>query len=284
MCHQGIARRVKRTRGALDKAIEVIVDEHEVNGINKQKNTGLDFVDALLCLKNEFNSANEQATYTFDRTNVKAMVVDMIFAGMDTSSTAAIWVMTYLIKNPRVMIKLQKELEMVVGDNHIVEEACLSKLDYLHMVVKESFRLHPVVPLSVPHESTEDIVIDGYFIPKKSRIMINNWALGRDPNVWSENAEEFFPERFIGSKIDLRGQDFQLIPFSSGRRGCPGKHLGLISVQLLVAHMVHYFDWELPTGMSAKELEMDEKFGIIMSRLKHLIAIPNFRGREKLRG
>lgn len=283
MC-QGLARRVERTRGALDKAIEVIVDEHEVNGINKQKNTGPDFVDALLCMKNEFNSANEQPIYTFDRTNVKAMVVDMIFAGMDTSSTAAIWVMTYLIKNPRVMIKLQKEFEMVVGDNHIVEEACLSKLDYLHMVVKESFRLHPVVPLSVPHESTEDIVIDGYFIPKKSRIMINNWALGRDPNVWSENSEEFFPERFIGSKIDLRGQDFQLIPFSSGRRGCPGMHLGLISVQLLVAHMVHYFDWELPTGISAKELEMDEKFGITMSRLNHLIAIPNFRGIEKVQG
>ena len=269
-------------RGALDEALEVIIDEHEVDGNYKHKKMDADFIDALLSMKDKLNTTDDQPPYTFDRINVKAMAVDMIFAGMDTAATAVIWVMSELIRNPRVMIKLQKEIEMVVGDNDIFEEACFSKLDYLHMVIKETLRLHPVVPLSVPHESTEDVSIDGYYIPKKSRMVINNWGLGRDPNTWSENAEEFVPERFVGSKIDLRGQDFELIPFGSGRRGCPGMHLGLTNIQLLVVHMVQCFDWELPNGMSPTELEMDEKFGMTMSKLNHLVAIPTIRGREKL--
>ena len=96
------------------------------------------------------------------------------------------------------------------------------------MVVKESLRLHPVGPLLVPHESMEAIEINGYYVSKKSRIIIINfWAIDQDPYVWSNNVEEFYPEMFINSNIDLKGRDFQLIPFGSGHRGCPRLHLGL---------------------------------------------------------
>ena len=279
---QGLARRARRTSKDFDEMLELIIDEHEVIGNLEEKNGKEDFVDMLLSLKNRTTGTNDQLGFTFDRANVKAIILDMIFGAVDTSHTAVIWVMSELIRHPRVMSRVQKELEMVVGDNDIVEEAHLSKLDYLYMVVKESLRLHPVAPLSVPHESTEDILVNGYYIPKKSRIIINNWGLGRDSNVWSENALEFIPERFSGSKIDLQGQDFQFIPFGSGRRGCPGLHLGLINIQLLVAQMVHCFDWELSTGTSPTELEMDEKFGLTMSRLDHLVATPTVRVREKI--
>lgn len=141
------------------------------------------------------------------------------------------------------------------------------------MVVKESLRSHRVAPLSVPHESIHDILLDKFFIPMKSRIIINNWELGRDPNVWSENAQEFFPERGL--------LEVQLLPFNSAQRGCPGMQLGLINIQLLVAQMVHCFGWEISPGISPTKLEIDEKFGLTMSRVNHLVTVPTIRGREK---
>jgi cytochrome P450 len=200
----------------------------------------------------------------------------MLAAAMDTSATAIEWVLSELMKHPRVMKKVQKELEDVVGLERMVEESDLDRLEYLEMVVKESLRLHPVAPLLLPHEAMEDCMINCFHIPKKSRVIINAWAIGRDPSVWSD-AENFFPERFVGSDIDVRGRDFQLIPFGSGRRVCPGMQLGLTVVRLVVAQLVHCFDWELPNNMQPTELDMTEEFGIVTPRANHLLAIPTYR-------
>lgn len=201
---------------------------------------------------------------------------DIFITGMDTSAAAVEWVLSELIKHPEVMKKLQKELDAVIGLDRMVEESDLDNLEYLNMVIKETFRLHPVAPLLLPHESMEDCVVDGYHIPKASRIIVNTWAIGRDPNVWAE-AEKFQPERFLGSDIDLRGRNFQLIPFGSGRRGCPGLQLGMVVVRLLVAQLVHCFDWELPNGMVPSDLDMAEYFGLVTTRAEHLMAIPSYR-------
>ena len=174
------------------------------------------------------------------------------------------------------MNKVQIELANVVGMKRMVEESDLEKLDYLDMVVKETLRLHPVAPLLIPHQSTEDCTVDGFHIPKKSRIMINVCAIGRDESAWTE-AEKFLPERFVGSSIDLRGNHFELLPFGSGRRRCPGMQLGLTVVKLVLAQLVHCFDWELPDNMSPNDLDMTEDFGITVPRAKHLLAIPSYR-------
>ena len=131
---------------------------------------------------------------------------------MDTSATSIDWILTELIRYPRIMKKVQKELENVVGLERMVEELDLKSLEYLDMVLKEAMRLHPVAPLLLPHESLEDCTINGYHIARKSRLIINVWAIGRDPSVWTE-LEKFNPERFVGSNIDLRGHDFELILF-----------------------------------------------------------------------
>ncbi|WVZ25584.1 hypothetical protein V8G54_004128 [Vigna mungo] len=141
----------------------------------------------------------------------------------------------------------------------------------------ETLRLYPVAPLVVPRECREDVTIDGYCIKKKSRVIVNAWALGRDSKVWSDNAEEFCPERFSNSNVDIKGFDFRLIPFGSGRRGCPGIHLGLTNAKIVLAQLVHCFNWELPLGMSPDELDMTEKFGLTMPRSKHLLAVPTYR-------
>jgi len=203
----------------------------------------------------------------------------MLAGSMDTSATVIEWALSELMKHPRVMKKVQKELEDVVGLERMVEESDLDSLEYLDMVLKETFRLHPIAPLLLPHLAMEDCTVNGLHIPQNSRVIINVWAIGRDPSVWSD-AEKFFPERFVGSNIDVRGRDFQLIPFGSGRRGCPGMQLGLTAVRLVVAQLVHCFDWELPDNMLPTELDMTEEFGLTTPRAKHLLAFPTYRLRK----
>ncbi|WVY90163.1 hypothetical protein V8G54_035677 [Vigna mungo] len=129
----------------------------------------------------------------------------------------------------------------------------------------KTLRLYPVAPLLVPRECREDVTIDGYYIKKKSRVIVNAWALGRDS------------KGFSNSNVDIKGFDFRLIPFGSGRRGCPRIHLGLTTAKIVLAQLVHCFNWELPLGMSPDELDMTEKFGLTMPRSKHLLAAPTYR-------
>lgn len=195
---------------------------------------------------------------------------------MDTSATTVEWALSELIKHPQLMKKVQNEIENVVGMERMVEESDLEKLEYPDMVVKETLRLHPVAPLLLPHASTEDCSVNGFHIPKKSRVIINVYAIGSDPNAWTD-AEEFIPERFVGSNIDMRGNHFQLIPFGSGPRGCLGIQLGLVVVKLVLAQLLHCFNWELPDGLLPSELDMTEEFGLSVPRANHLLAIPSYR-------
>ncbi|MBA0683658.1 hypothetical protein Goari_025296 [Gossypium aridum] len=263
---QGLKARTRTLGEKLDKALETIINDHQ-----QQKQD--DFVGMMLT---ELNKQMNPDGDIMDRNSIKAITIDMIVASLDTSAATLEWALSELIRHPSVMLKFQQELESVIG-KRMVEENDLPKLEYLDMVVRETLRLHPVAPLLVPRESMEDIVIDGCYIPKKSRVLVNVWAIGRDPNVWSNNVEEFFPERFINSNIELHGHDFELIPFGSGRRVCPGKKLGLITIKLILAQLVHCFDWELPSGMSPNELDMTENFGTSLPRKTNLCAKPIYR-------
>ncbi|XP_009631573.1 cytochrome P450 71AU50-like [Nicotiana tomentosiformis] len=216
-----------------------------------------------------------EAEFQFDCRHIKAILLDMLIAAMDTSATSVEWILTELLRHTQAMKKLQRELEEVVGMDRMVEESDLENLKYLDMVVKEGLRLHSIV-LVMHHEAMEDCVVDGFHIQKGSRIMINCYAIQRDPNVWPE-PEKFLPERFVGSSVDIRGCHFQLLPFSSGRRSCPGMQLGITIVRLVVAQLVHCFDWEIPNGMQPLDLDVDEEFGIVLCKEKPLMAIPTYR-------
>ncbi|CAN4090064.1 unnamed protein product [Withania somnifera] len=234
---QGLIRRIKELSKIFEDFLESIIDE---------------FVDIMMNIMQ-----SGEAEFEFDHRH------EMLIASMDTSATSIDWIFSELLRHPKVMKKLQKELEQVVGKNRM----------YLDMVIKEGFRLHPIAPLLIPHESIEDCTIDGFDIPKGSRILVNIWAIGRDPEVWSE---KFMPERFVDSNIDLPRRDFQLLPFGSGRRSYPGLQLGLTIVRLVLAQLVHCFDWELPNDMKPNDLDMTEEFSLIIARTKHIMAIPTY--------
>jgi len=228
-------------------------------------------VDVLLAV-----SENTTPEVNLGRESIKALLMDMLHAGTDTTSTALEWAMTELLKRPLLMKNAQEELENVVGLNRKVRESDLPHLPYLHAVVKETLRLYPPAPLMVPHESLHSCSLSGYEIPGRTRVIINAWAIGRDPTSW-EDAEEFKPERFMGRSVDVKGQDFQLIPFGSGRRGCPGIQLAMVAVEFVLGQLLHCFDWRLPEGIQGPDLDMNEKFGISTRRAVSLLAVPTPR-------
>lgn len=272
---QGLTRQMKDLSKIFDGFLEKIIDEHVEKNQKENKGTA-DFVDTMLRV-----IESGEAGFEFDRRHVKAVLLDMFIAGMDTSATVVEWTLSELLRHPRVMKKLQQELESIVGLDQMIEESNIDNFPYLDMVIKETLRLHPVAPLLLPHEAMEDCVINGFHVPKKSRIIVNTWAIGRDPDVWSD-PENFSPERFAEEDVDIRGRDFRLLPFGSGRRSCPGLQLGLTAVRLMVAQLVHCFDWKLPNAASPSDLDMSEHFGLVTCREEHLCAIPVYRIKSQL--
>ena len=194
-------------------------------------------------------------------------------AGTDTSSSILEWTMTELLRHPIVMQKLKSELKNAVsGRTHIGEED-LSSMHYLKAVVKEGFRLHPPGPLLLPRESMKDVKVMDYDIAAGTQTLVNAWAIGRDPCYW-DKAQEFKPERFLNSSIDVKGHDFELIPFGAGRRGCPGIMFAMNVIELVLANLVHQFDWEVPGGVVRDQtLDMTETTGLSSHRKFPLIAI-----------
>ncbi|GMI72000.1 TRANSPARENT TESTA 7, CYTOCHROME P450 75B1 [Hibiscus trionum] len=266
---QGLTKRMKVVAKDFDDFLEKIIEEHVQS---KDENRVKDFIDVML----GFMGSEETHEYRVERDTIKAIVLDMLVGSMDTAAATIDWTLAELMRHPQVTKKLRKELEDVVGTKRMVEESDLEKLEYLDMVIKESLRLHPVTVFLMRHAAREDCTVKGFHIPKDARIFVNVWAIGRDERVWAD-AEKFYPERFVGNDIDVRGQNFELIPFGSGRRGCPGMQLGLTVVRLVVAQLVHCFDWELPGNMLPTELDMSDDFGLVCPRAKPLLATPTWR-------
>ena len=183
--------------------------------------------------------------------------------------------MSEMLKAPRVMEKAQAEVRSMFNEKGHLDETAIDELKFLKAVVKETLRLHPPFPLLLPRESMEKCKIDGYEVPQKTRIIINAWAIGRDSDFWVE-AERFYPERFLDSSIDYKGTDFGYIPFGGGRRICPGMLFAMASIQMPLAYLLYHFDWKLPDGMKAEDLDMTEAYGIAVRRKQdlHLIPIP----------
>ena len=171
------------------------------------------------------------------------------------------------------MTKAQEEIRNYVGKKGKVSESDIDQLQYLKLVVKEALRLHPPGTLLIPRESKAKININGYNVHPKTRIHVNVWAIGRDPERW-ENPEQFYPERFMDSSIDFKGKHFEFLPFGAGRRGCPGMNMGMLMAELALANLLYHFDWKLPNGMKAKDLNMEEAAGLTNYRKEALVLMP----------
>ncbi|KAK5777587.1 flavonoid 3'-monooxygenase CYP75B137-like [Gossypium arboreum] len=266
---QGAVKRVRKSTEKLDAIIDKIINQRL-----EEKQSGhtveefKDFLQFLLKLKDEDDSKTPMTMI-----HIKALLLDMVVGGSDTSSNSIEFTMAEIINKPEVMRKAQQELDEVVGKDSFVEESHIHRFPYLLAVMKESLRLHPVLPLLVPHCPSEPSTVGGYAVPKGSRVFVNAWAIHRDPSIW-ENPLEFNPDRFLNSQWDFSGSDFRYFPFGSGRRICAGIAMAERMVLYSVASLLHSFDWQVPEG---KKLDLSEKFGIVLKLQNPLVAIPTPR-------
>ncbi|KAI3783958.1 hypothetical protein L1987_43049 [Smallanthus sonchifolius] len=214
-----------------------------------------DFLDRLL--ENEFTNAQ-----------INIVALELFSAGTDTVVATTEWAMSELLRNKDIMAKVQEELKNEINSNSI-NKSDFSKMTYFNACIKETLRLHPVVPLLIPRRATETCDVMNYTIPKNARIWINVWAISRDPQIWEE-PDTFKPERFIGSNLDFRGHDFEFIPFGAGRRMCPGLPSGINSLQTILASLILRFDWVLPNNEDPTKIDMNEKFGVTLQKEKPL--------------
>jgi len=186
---------------------------------------------------------------------------DMFIAGTNGPASVLEWALAELIRNPHVFKKAREEIDSIVGKERLFKESDIPNLPYLQAVVKETLRMHPPTPIFA-REATRSCQVDGYDVPAFSKIFINAWAIGRDPNYW-DNPLVFNPERFLQnddpskSKIDVRGQYYQLLPFGSGRRSCPGSSLALLVIQATLASLIQCYDWVVNDGKS-HDIDMSE--------------------------
>ncbi|GAA0143657.1 oxygenase [Lithospermum erythrorhizon] len=275
----GLTDRLVKARASLDGFIDNIIDDHlEKKKCLKNVLVG-DMVDELLA----FYSEDETQVTEYDdlqnamkltRDNIKAIIMDVMFGGTETVASAIEWTMAELMRSPEDLKKVQAELDKVVGLDKKIEESDFDKLPYLKCCLKETLRLHPPIPLLL-HETAEATEVSGYYIPAKSRIVINAWAIGHDTNSW-EDPDSFKPFRFLKeSVLDFKGNHFEFIPFGSGRRSCPEMQLGLYALE--VAHLLHCFTWKLPSGMKPSELDMSDVFGLTSPRATRLVSVPTPR-------
>ncbi|CAG7895298.1 unnamed protein product [Brassica rapa] len=235
----------------VDTFLNHIIDDHQSKNFTQDRP---DFIDYLLEMIPK-QEENESFKLTID--HLKGIIQDIYLAGVDTSSITMIWTMAELVRNPRVMKKVQDEIHSCIGVKHKerITEEDLDKLQYLKLVVQESLRLHPPVPLLLPRETMSQIKIQGYDIPPKTILVVNAWSIGRDPKKWKD-PEEFVPERFINCPVDYKGHGFEMLPFGSGRRMCPGMASGIATVELGLLNLLYYFDCGLPE--EGKDMDMEE--------------------------
>ncbi|RWR95886.1 cytochrome P450 71A1-like protein [Cinnamomum micranthum f. kanehirae] len=264
---QGYVRRMKKLSKKFDRFLEHVIDEHNERRRGVKDYVAKDMVDVLLQLADDPN-----LDVKLSKTSVKAFTQDLIAGGTESSAMTVEWAISELLKQPRIFEKVTEELDRVIGKDRWVEEKDIPHLPYVEAIMKEAMRMHPVAPLLVPRLAREDCSINGYDISSGTRALVNTWTIGRDPEIW-DCPDQFYPERFLGKSIDVKGQDFEFLPFGSGRRMCPGYSLGLKVIELTLANLLHGFKWRLPDLMSQDELNMEEIFGLSTPRKVPLEAV-----------
>ncbi|KAI3760269.1 hypothetical protein L1987_50662 [Smallanthus sonchifolius] len=261
----GHVKAMKQVAKELDGVIGKWLNEHiekrkECDNVDKEG----DFMDVMLSALPEDAEMSGHGRETV----IKATILVLIWSGTGSTALTMIWALSLLLNHPHILKAAQKELDINVGRKKWVEESDITNLVYLHAIVKETLRMYPPGPLAGPHEAIEDCCIGGYHVAKGTRLIVNVWKLHRDPQVWSD-PHEFRPERFLEkhSEVTYQGQNFEYIPFSTGRRMCPAVTYASHVIHLTLARLLQGFDLSTPMG---KPVDMSEGLGLALPKVKPL--------------
>ncbi|KAK9129999.1 hypothetical protein Sjap_010486 [Stephania japonica] len=243
---QGYERAMKRTFKEMDLLLSQWLEEHKrkKREVDYDDQVEQDFIDVMM---NRVKSAN---IFDYDAdTMIKGICMTLVIGGSDTTTLTLSWAVSLLLNNRHVLEKAKEELNKQIGKDRHVEEGDIKNLPYLQAIVKETLRLYPAAPLSAAHEAMKDCTIAGFHVPAGTRLYTNIWKLQRDPTIWP-NPLEFKPERFLTTHahVDFKGQHFELIPFGSGRRICPGASFAISVLHLTLARLLHEFELGTPSN------------------------------------
>lgn len=251
----GHEKAMKANAKEIDKLLSEWLEEHqEKKRLDEKVENHRDFMDAMI------SALNGAQLEGFDADTIcKATTLELILGGSDSTAVTLIWAISLLLRNPLVLEKAKEEINMQFGKDGYISEPNANKLVYLQAIVKETLRLYPPAPFSSPREFTENCTLGGYHVKKGTRLIPNLWKIHRDPSIWSDPLE-FNPERFLTTHkhVDVRGQNYEFLPFGSGRRICAGMSLGLSMLHFTLANLLHSFDILNP---SAQPIDMTEVFG-----------------------
>ncbi|KAM3740859.1 hypothetical protein ACB098_08G131300 [Castanea mollissima] len=257
-----VAVNFRRLLDLFDNIISQRQHLRKISGSNMNN----DVLDTLL-------NISDKNREDMDKTKIERLFLDLFLAGTETTSSTLEWAMAELLHNPEALSSAKAELEQVIGKGNPVQESDILQLPYLQAIVKETLRLHPPLPFLLPRKARADVEIIGYIIPKDAQVLVNAWTIGRDPSFW-DNAKSFMPERFLELEIDVKGRNFELIPFGGGRRICPGLLLAIRMLPLMLGSLIQAFDWKLEDGVEPEDLNMEDKFGITLQKAHPLRAVP----------
>ncbi|XVE76045.1 hypothetical protein DITRI_Ditri12bG0141500 [Diplodiscus trichospermus] len=264
----------RKTQFHVERAFEIagvfIKERMESMENGKYEGKRKDFLDVLL----EFRGNGIEEPSQFSSRTINVIVFEMFTAGTDTTTSTLEWAMAELLHNPRTMKIVQAELRSTLGPGMKLEEKHIENLPYLKAVIKETLRLHPPLPFLVPHMAMDSCKMLGYHIPKETQILVNVWAIGRDPKTWKDPLV-FKPERFLEpNMVDYKGHHFEFIPFGSGRRMCPAVPLASRVLPMALGSLLHFFDWTLADGLKPEDMDMTERMGITLRKSVPLKAVP----------
>ncbi|KDP34507.1 hypothetical protein JCGZ_11057 [Jatropha curcas] len=237
---------------------EIYIKERRERNENAHNASNTDFLDVFL-------------SNGLDDDQINWLFMELFSAGSDTTTASVEWAMAELLKNKQAMKTLEQELETEINKNPI-QESQVSQLPYLNACLKETLRLHPPVPFLI-HHSTEAGEIMDFVVPKNTRVLVNIWAITHDPFIW-EDLELFKPERFLDSGLDFKSQNFDFLPFGSGRRMCPGLPMATRQLPLILASLIYCFDWSLPNDEEPALLDMNDKFATALQKEQPLLIVP----------
>ncbi|KDP32015.1 hypothetical protein JCGZ_12476 [Jatropha curcas] len=251
-----LKKRIIGFANRFDKFFQGLIDQHRSKKGNlENKNT---MIDHLLSLQE-----SEPEYYTDEI--IKGLIQVMLFAGTDTSAVTLEWAMSNLLNHPSSLRKAREEIDIQMGTESLIDEPDLPTLLYLQNIISETLRLYPAAPLLLPHVSSEDCKIEGYDVPRGTMLLVNAWAIHRDPTLW-DDAMSFKPERFDKGEEEAK----KLMPFGLGRRACPGAGLAQRVVGLALGSLIQCFEWE---RVSDKEVDMKEGRGSTMPKAEPLEAM-----------
>lgn len=193
----------------------------------------------------------------------------VIAAGTETSASTMEWTLANLLNHPEAMQKVKDEIDAHVGKHRFLDESDIPKLTYLQNVILETLRLYPAGGLGLPHMNSEDCKVGGYHVPKGTVLLVNMWAMQRDPKYWPD-AAKFLPERFENNGQAAGSEAYNMIPFGVGRRQCPGANVAKRIMALTLGLLIQAFEWK---RIGNGEINMMEGGGLTLPKLEPLVAL-----------